>query len=80
MQAQFLCIAHNLMLIIEHELEQCFGVTNEAEIKRKAKRLKKMNATANKFGRKVSNVYKIVQRLTKRSVKFIRCLKAYFFP
>jgi hypothetical protein len=79
MQAQFLCIAHNLMLLMEHELEKCFGVTNEAEIKRKEERLKKMMSSADKCGRKVSIFYQIVQRFTKRSLKFIRCLRAYFF-
>ena len=79
MQAHFLCIAHNLMLLMEHELEKCFGVTNQAETQRKAKRLKEMMSSADKCGRKVSIVYQIVQRFTRRSLKFIRCLRAYFY-
>lgn len=79
MQALFLCTAHNLMLLMEDQLESGFGVTNKAEIQRKQKRLKTMMASALKSGRKVSIVYQRVQRLTKRSLKFIRCLRAFFF-
>jgi len=79
MQALFLCAAHNLMLLMEDQLESSFGVTNQAETKRRHKRLKAMMASALKSGRKVSIVYQCVQRLTKRSLKFIRCLRAYFF-
>ena len=39
MQAWFICLAHNLMVIQEHKLRTEEGVTNTSEIKRKAKRL-----------------------------------------
>ena len=79
MQAHFLCMTHNLMLLMDHEMEVCFDVHNVAEAKRKEKRLETTVKTAEKAGRKVSNMYERVKRFTKRSVKFIRCLKAYFF-
>ena len=39
MQAHFLCIAHNLMIRCESELEREHGVRNEAELTRRAARL-----------------------------------------
>ncbi len=79
MQANFLCLTHNLMLLFEHEMKQTFDVSNTAEIQRREKRLNEMKKAAGKAGRKVSSMYDCVKRLTKRSLKFIRCLRAYFF-
>ncbi len=78
MQANFLCLAHNLMLLMERYLQQTFQVVNVAEIDRREKRLNKMKKIAAKNRRKVSTMYDCVKRLTKRSVKFLRCLRAYF--
>ena len=39
MQAWFICLAHNLMVLQEHRLSSEEGITNTSEIKRKAKRL-----------------------------------------
>ncbi len=36
MQAHFLCLAHNLMLLFEDHLDRAHGVRNEAELKRRA--------------------------------------------
>jgi hypothetical protein len=41
MQAHFLCLAHNLMILCEAELARVHGVRNEAEITRRADRLEK---------------------------------------
>jgi hypothetical protein len=79
MQATFLCLTHNLMLLMEATLKKSFGVDNLAEIKRRQKRLLKMKAVAAAAGREVSAVYDCVQRFTKRSLKFIRWLRLYFF-
>jgi len=79
MQAQFLCLSHNLMLLMHAMLEESYDLQNEAEIKRKENRLEKMIKTAQETGRGVSSVYYFVQRFTKHSLKFIRCLRAYFF-
>jgi hypothetical protein len=43
MQAHFLCLAHNLMILCEAELARVHGVRNEAEITRRAHRLAKEN-------------------------------------
>ncbi len=79
MQPQFLCLAHNLMLLLETHLENNFDLSNTAELARRAKRLQAMAATAVQAARPVSSMYQHVQRFTKRSLKFIRSLRAFFF-
>lgn len=79
MQANFLCMTHNLMLIINKKLEVDFEVFNVAETKRKKIRLEEMVKTASAAGRKVSSFYYTVQRLTKISLKFVRCLRGFLF-
>ena len=79
MQANFLCLTHNLMLIMEDHMEKTFDVINTAENQRREERLTEMKKTAAKAGRKVSSMYNYVKRFTKRSVKFIRALSAFFF-
>ena len=79
MQANFLCLSHNLMLLMENHMEETFDVINTAENQRREERLIEMKKTAAKAGRKVSSMYDYVKRFTKRSVKFIRVLSAFFF-
>ncbi len=79
MQANFLCLTHNLMLFMEDHMEKTFDVINTAENQRREERLTEMKKTAAKAGRKVSSMYNYVKRFTKRSVKFIRALSAFFF-
>jgi hypothetical protein len=79
MQANFLCLTHNLMLLMEDHMEKTFDVINTAENQRREERLTEMKKTAAKAGRKVSSMYNYVRRFTKRSVKFIRALSAFFF-
>ena len=47
MQAQFICLAHNLMVLQEHHLLVGEQVSNTSEIKRKAGRLKEAIASLN---------------------------------
>lgn len=79
MQAYFLCMAANLMLLMEHDLEMNFDLRNESELRRRGERLDKLTEAAAKAHRKVSFMYQHVQRATKRSIKFIRCLRSFFF-
>ncbi|MDB4609501.1 transposase [Verrucomicrobia bacterium] len=67
-QAQMICMAHNLSLLMEHTLERDLSVVNEAEEKRRADRLKQMKKKAKAAGRQWSNVYDRVRRFTKRSL------------
>ena len=74
MQAQFICIAHNLMLI----LEQCLkkeGVENEIENNRRHKRLEKTLASTKTRKDKLPVFLTTPKRPTQRSVKFIRWLR-----
>ncbi len=78
MQAQFVCIAHNLMLILEGCLEKV-GIANEIENSRRNKRLKKVLASR-KAGKNNLPAFLIQpKRTTQRSVKFIRWLRNHLY-
>ena len=64
MQAQFLCIVHNLLKLLEHYLEKEHAIRNEAEIKRRKKRFKKMQATLCEKGHEVPLLVQMIQRIT----------------
>ncbi len=73
-QARLLCLTHNLLTVMEHELEQ-EGVRNEAEYRRKAKVLeKRAKDYRREKGGELPTLYKLFVRCTQRSVKFIRWL------
>jgi hypothetical protein len=75
LQAEVVCVTHNLLLGYEEKLAEEDGLRNVAEAKRRAKRLKEAETLANNAGRKLNSVYILVQRITQRSVKFIRWLR-----
>jgi len=77
MQAQFVCLTHNLLLLFEELLFQEHGVKNQAEEDRRHQRLQRMEKLAKKGGREISAVYYRVWRMTKRSLKFIRTLRQF---
>lgn len=79
MQANFLCLAHNLMLLCEAELERVHGVRNEAEIARRARRLAAEEGRLVLEKRTLPVLMRTFQRLTQRSVKFIRWLRVQLF-
>lgn len=79
MQAQFLCLAHNLLTIYEQYLETTHGIRNEAEIKRRGQRLQSLKETLAKRFEILPQTVRLIQRLTQRSVKFIRWIRCYFF-
>jgi hypothetical protein len=74
MQAQFICIAHNLMLILEQCLKQ-EGVENKIENNRRQKRLDKVLAGARTSRDKLPTFLKTPRGPTQLSVKFIRWLR-----
>ena len=55
---------------------QVEGIKNQAEIERKAQELVKAVATATEAGRKIPSPVLALQRLTQRSVKFLRWLRS----
>ena len=79
MQAHFLCMAHNLMLLCEAQLEREHGVRNEAELARRAKRLEAEQERLAKMNAVLPLLVRSFQRLTVRSVKFIRWLRVQLF-
>jgi hypothetical protein len=78
-QAHFLCMAHNLMVRCELTLEREHGVRNEAELARRAQRLEKEEQRLTKANVKLPVLVRAFQRLTVRSVKFIRWLRVQLF-
>lgn len=76
MQAQFLCLAENLLLLLRHHLEKTHGVRNEAEIKRRRQRLDEATARVAESGGVIPLALRTLQHLTQNSVKFIRWVAA----
>lgn len=76
MQARLLCLTHNLMTLMEEEIHKRFGVRNEAEHKRKARvRTKQNPAHPGPKRSSPGHIHQAFERLTQRTVKFIRWLK-----
>ena len=80
MQAHFLCLAHNLMILCEADLDRVHGVRNEAELARRAKRLEKEERRLARENVLVPLLVRTLQRLTVRSVNFIRWPRATLSP
>ena len=70
--ALFLCLAHNLLLLIEATLTE-EGITNDPEIDRKMLRLEEAEKAGTNF------VATFVQRFTVRTLKFIRWLRNFVY-
>ena len=79
MQATFICLAHNLMVLQEHRLDREENVTNTSGIKRKADRLRDATAKLTAIKEVMPVLQQRFQRLTQRSVKYIRWLRAFLF-
>lgn len=73
MQAQFLCLVHNLMVLLEEELLTGEKIDNDKERKRKAKR------TTEALEKGANYVATMLQRFTVRSLKSIRWLRNFFY-
>lgn len=71
-QANLICLAENLLLLLRHQLETEEGVRNEAEIKRREQRLEEATIQVRKKGGQLPLPLRKIQNLTQNSVKFIR--------
>ena len=71
--ANFICLAHNLMVLLEDGIENGEDVSNVAERKRKSER----ETEAKKSG--AGHVATLIQRFTVRSVKFVRWLRNHIY-
>jgi hypothetical protein len=78
MQAQFVCIAHNLMLILEGCIEK-EGIKNDIEDNRRNKRLEKILAKSRARKKTLPDFLSQPKKATQRSVKFIRWLRNHLF-
>lgn len=76
-QAQLLCLTHNLLTLFEDDIENNEGIRNEAEWKRKAETLEETRLYLQENGHSLPWVHQAIQRITQRSVKFIRWLRNY---
>ena len=65
-QAQFLCLTHNLMVLLEEQIRVEENLDNEVERKRKAKRKEKIEENGGNY------ISTALQRFTVRNMKFIR--------
>ncbi len=74
MQAQFICMAHNLMLILEQCLKQK-GIENEIENHRRQKRLDRTLSRVKTRKDKLPIFLITPKRSTQRPFKFIRWLR-----
>ena len=74
-QAELMCLTHNLLTLFESDIENREGIRNEAEWERKAKTLDETRQYLEENGYCLPWVHEAIQRITQRSVKFIRWLR-----
>ena len=74
MQAQFICMAHNLMLILEQDLKE-EGLENKNEDNRRRKRLEQTLSRITTCNDKLPIFLKTPKRPTQRPLKVIRWLR-----
>ena len=77
MQAHFVAISHNLLLLLQ-DLHQQQGVANTAESQRKQKRLKQQETELAKTHQTLPLIYKTLQRFTQATFKLIRWLRSHW--
>jgi len=70
-QAGFIALAHNLVLMLEREVEMHEGIRDEKVEKRKEARIEKAIAASALAGRVFNPLVSSVRRASKRSVQFI---------
>ena len=79
LQAQLLCLAHNLLLLFEQNVLRPAGVKNMAEDSRRNKRLAAAKKLVKKKALTWPKLLDCLHRCTQHSVKFIRWLRANFY-
>jgi hypothetical protein len=73
MRTQFVCLMHNLMLILEDCIKK-EGIDNDIENNRRSKRLKEVLENSKAGNKTLPDFLTMHKRPTQRSVKFIRWL------
>lgn len=77
MQAHFVAIVHNLLLLLQDWQEQQ-GVENTAELERREKRQTAQATALKKTGRTLPLIYTVLQRFTQATFKLIRWLRVHW--
>jgi hypothetical protein len=75
-QAAFICLAYNLMLILQFHLELEEGILDEKSIEKRKKRLQEDSESATKNGREMNILVLTYSRPSQCCCQFIRWLKA----
>jgi hypothetical protein len=78
-QAQFICMTHNLLLLVEHQAA-VDGVVNTAEMKRRQQETSRLKERLRARGLALPPFTEAFQRLTVRTVKFIRWVRLHLHP
>jgi hypothetical protein len=77
MQAKFICLTHNLSLIMYKNVEKEEGVVYEYDLKRKKENLKNRQQELIKRGKEFTNTWETTLRVSQITIKFFRWLRAY---
>ncbi len=73
-QANFTCLAHNLMVVLEEELAEDDEVYDNGELIRRKNRYKQLSQRVKSKGKQLPLAQQAVPRATQRTQKFIRWL------
>ena len=74
-QAHFICMAHNLLLLLERSLEREEGITDEKVKRRRQKRMDQAKEKVKEAGKRLSPMVANCTRITQRSLQFIRWVR-----
>lgn len=78
-QAAFICLAFNLLLLLQHQLAHQPELRNKPEDERRARRLEKLKFKARKAGAVLPRTLLLTQRCTQIGVKLIRWVAAHLW-
>ncbi len=77
-QAHFVCMAHNLTLLLEQRLDSEHGIRNEAEIQRKQKREEALVQELEKQEESRPWLYSLLRRFSQTTFKLVRWLRSHW--
>ena len=78
-QANFMCLAHNLIVLLENTLDTEEGLVDEKVLRRARERVDSQAAAAEQAGRPMNPLLRIAKRATQRSAQFLRWLRIELF-
>lgn len=79
MQAEFLCLVHNLILRMEHQLAKEEQVVNQPDRHRRQQRQQKQKQIAEAAQRPWPSTWETLSEPVQYSVKLVRWLRSCFF-